>query len=68
MSLRKAIDGKCRDCSYDPEDKGTWRQQVQSCSDFGCHLHPYRPISGNPLPKTLMQHWRLENQPPGGQK
>ena len=30
MSLRKAIDQKCKDCTYDSTAPGTWRQQVFS--------------------------------------
>jgi len=46
MSLRKAINDKCRDCIYDPESGlGTWRQQVEACGVTTCPLHPYRPVS-----------------------
>lgn len=48
MSLRKAINDKCRDCCYDPADKGTWRQQVESCTITTCPLHPYRPKAASP--------------------
>ena len=67
-SLRKAIDAHCRDCCCDPLDKGTWRQQVQACGIYDCSLQPFRPISGKPLPERLMKHWRLLEQPGGGQK
>ena len=43
MSLRTAINGKCKDCIYDPLADGTWRKQVDSCVDIICPLHPYRP-------------------------
>lgn len=46
MSLRKAINDKCKDCIYDPESGlGTWRQQVESCGQVRCPLYPYRPKS-----------------------
>lgn len=46
MSLRKAINDKCKDCIYDPESGlGTWRQQVEACGVVACPLHPYRPKS-----------------------
>ena len=45
MSLRKAIDEKCKDCIYDPMQPGSWRKQVDRCRDVTCSLHPYRPRS-----------------------
>jgi len=46
-SLRGAINGYCRDCIYDPQDKGAgnWRQQVEACTVTKCSLYPVRPIS-----------------------
>lgn len=44
MSLRKAIDEKCRDCIYDKGAPGTWRQQVAACAITTCSLHEYRPM------------------------
>lgn len=40
--ILSAIDAKCRDCTYDPYDLGTWQQQVRLCSSANCALHPYR--------------------------
>jgi len=46
MSLRAAINAKCKDCIYDPKSGlGNWRQQVQSCQITGCPLWPVRPTS-----------------------
>lgn len=45
MGMRKAINDKCKECNYDPLDKGNWRQQVQSCTYTDCSLYEYRPIS-----------------------
>ncbi len=45
MSMRKAINQKCKECSYDPFDKGTWRQQIESCGCVNCPLYEYRPRS-----------------------
>jgi hypothetical protein len=45
VSLRKAINDKCRDCIYDQFAAGNWRQQVQACSVTLCPLYPYRPVS-----------------------
>ena len=46
MSLRKAINDKCRECIYDPlSGLGNWRQQVTACQITDCPLHPVRPRS-----------------------
>lgn len=45
MSLRKAINDKCKDCIYDPKAGGTWRQQVEECTCIRCPLYPVRPKS-----------------------
>ena len=46
-SMRKAINAYCKDCGYDPLDKGAgnWRQQVGACPVVKCHLWPLRPGS-----------------------
>ena len=44
MSLRKAINAKCKDCCYDPlSGLGTWRQQVTDCPCTLCPLFEVRP-------------------------
>jgi hypothetical protein len=44
MSLRKSINAKCKDCTYDRKSHGgTWRQQVEACAVTLCPLHPVRP-------------------------
>ena len=43
MSLRNAINLKCKDCIYDPEVEGGWKQQVSLCDLSDCSLWPYRP-------------------------
>ena len=42
MSLRKAIDIKCKDCIYHRHDAGTWRKQVALCESKSCPLWPVR--------------------------
>lgn len=42
---KQAIAAKCKDCSYDKYDKGTWRQQVEACGGETCPLYLYRPVS-----------------------
>lgn len=43
MSLRKAINDKCKECIYDPYAKGTWRKQVEECAAVRCPLYAHRP-------------------------
>lgn len=43
MSLRAAVNAKCKDCTYDDHSPGTWREQVAQCSCVSCPLWPYRP-------------------------
>ena len=43
MSMRKAINDKCKDCIYDPLAGGTWREQVAQCSCVLCPLWELRP-------------------------
>lgn len=45
LSLRGAIDAKCRDCTFDEVEPGNWRQQVSACPVTTCPLHPVRPVS-----------------------
>lgn len=45
MGMRQAINDKCKDCIYDPLDRGNWRQQVEACTCTDCSLWPYRPKS-----------------------
>ena len=67
MSLRKAIDAMCKDCTYDDQDKGTWRQQVAACTLKTCPLHPVRPvdekyngIDTTYLTMELLDHWQIK--------
>ena len=45
LSLRAAINGKCKDCIYDPLCPGTWRRQVEECESRDCSLWPVRPVT-----------------------
>ena len=48
MSLRGAINAKCRDCIHDPAcGGGTWREQVAQCSAIRCALWQVRPMPGS---------------------
>jgi hypothetical protein len=64
VSLRKAIDAKCRDCIYDEAAPGSWRAQVAQCSGLSCPLWPYRsaprsgPFADPPRdPEGVPQEW-----------
>ena len=50
MTRQQAINAKCKDCIYDPEDVGTWRQQVERCELADCSLWQYRPKSRSKMP------------------
>lgn len=43
MSLREAINKRCKQCIYDPYDRGTWREQVAACTSPDCALFAVRP-------------------------
>lgn len=44
-SMRQAIDLNCKDCIYDDQDVGNWKQQVTACTITDCPFHDHRPIS-----------------------
>lgn len=41
----EAIAAKCRDCIFDSEAAGTWRQQVTVCPSTDCALWRFRPLA-----------------------
>lgn len=46
LSLRKCVNDKCKDCSYDPDEigSGSWRNQVLHCRVRSCPQYPVRPL------------------------
>ena len=52
VSPRQAIASKCKDCTYDTEEAGNWRQQTATCQVVNCALWTFRPLHGN-APKWL---------------
>ena len=44
-SLKKCIENKCRDCTYDASAPGSWRQQTENCNVKSCPLWEVRPIT-----------------------
>ena len=59
MSLRKAINAKCKECAHDPLDKGSAAQQIACCISTDCDLHAVRPVTCKSIPHTLLDHWHL---------
>jgi len=57
LSLRKAIDDKCKSCIYDPLAAGTWRQQVTLCSVTSCPLFPVRPVTKSAIPIPVLKYY-----------
>lgn len=44
-SLKKCIEEKCKDCTYDQFVPGSWRSQVENCRVFSCPLWEVRPVT-----------------------
>lgn len=44
-SLKKCVEAKCKECTYDQYAPGTWRDQVEACSVKTCPLWPVRPMT-----------------------
>jgi hypothetical protein len=59
MSLRAAINAKCRDCICDPLDAGSAAQQIACCVVLDCPLHPVRPITTTAIPVRLLGHYQI---------
>jgi hypothetical protein len=65
MSLRKAINDKCKECLYDQSGGGgNWRQQVTACTSFSCPLYPHRPVSRPSPTKSLTAPENTQIGPP----
>ncbi len=61
---KKAIEMKCAECIYDPgSGEGTWREQVQQCTDHSCPLFNVRPLpQGCKHPETIVIHNVVEER------
>jgi len=42
---QQAINAKCKDCIYDDQAGGTWREQTEGCEISSCPLYELRPVS-----------------------
>ena len=58
MTRQEAIDAKCKECIYDPEEDGTWRQQVKACDIDACALHSYRPMPYKPRNHAVQPEYK----------
>ena len=56
---KQAIDEKCKDCTYDSLDEGTWLFQVESCNDTKCPLHGFRPLTQKTIQKNKDKRYQL---------
>lgn len=45
MTRQGAIAAKCKECIYDPQSPGTWKEQVEACTSPKCPLFKFRPKS-----------------------
>jgi len=53
-SLRLAINRKCREFIYDPNNgDGSWRKQVSACTSKTCPLYSVRPKPANGITREL---------------
>lgn len=62
MSRKNAIEQHCKDCNFDPLDTGTWRQQVEKCTQTRCSLYEYRPLPRSTSEDPEMSRLSLQNQ------
>ena len=60
MSLRKAINQKCKDRTFDFASKGTWRQQVALCRVKSCALYDVRPKPTSPIPESTLRWYGVD--------
>lgn len=59
-SMRKAVNAKCRECTYDQNDRGSAAQQIAVCIATDCPLHPIRPVTCSVIPQKLLDHWGIQ--------
>ena len=60
MSLRSAVNAKCRECICDPLDAGSAAQQIACCVSTDCPLHAVRPITATVIPVRLLDCYHVE--------
>ena len=50
MSLRRAINAKCRDCCHDEPAAGSAAVQIELCASTDCPMWPVRPVRQDRIP------------------
>ena len=55
LSLRRAINDKCRSCAFDKANVGSWRVQVTLCSCKSCPLYGVRPVTKSPIAEGTLK-------------
>ena len=60
MSLRKAVNDKCKDCIYDDAAAGTCLQQITLCSSEDCPLFDVRPQSKSRIPDNVLSYYGIK--------
>jgi hypothetical protein len=68
LSLRAAIDSKCKECIADPPDGRMWRHQVEQCTTERCPLFKVRPrvrrgIAAESTESALEQPYKARSRP-----
>jgi hypothetical protein len=43
-TYKECLEAKCKDCNYDPDSAGTFREQTAACENGGCPNHERRPV------------------------
>lgn len=59
-NYKQAVERMCKECIYDPQAAGNWKQQVTICTSFQCPLYPVRPKSSKPIPQGVLDDYGLE--------
>lgn len=54
-SMRKAVNAKCRDCTYDPLGGGSAAVQIAVCTDSACPLHAVRPVTASKITRGFLE-------------
>lgn len=69
IPYRSFVDKKCKDCIYDPDQRGTWRKQVANCTTVSCPLWAIRPLPWprpkKPIPTPLVPELPSDLGPSG---
>ena len=57
LSLRGAINNKCRSCIFDEANAGSWLVQVTLCSCKDCPLYEVRPVTKSPISEGTLKSY-----------